>query len=278
MRLTLDEPYQLQMVLEGASDAPVMSIRGNVPGGHFAFKPKDEFYPVAELHLGAMRLSWDSEAPSPVGSFAITDGTLTHKPTGLKARKVSGVLTLGNKKVIIDPINAELTGNPFVGAFRYDFISGKLDTSANGTFSGVEKLLTGITSKDLSIAGALSFRFNLIKDKKRYVLDAEADGSQAEFGYQWWFVKPAGVEALGKKIHAEIAPYSAIVLSADTAIAGSNIEVSSRFEYNAPQKKWRLDSAKASDCGRDRQGRRVDVDARQRHGRELGFDRRGKAR
>jgi hypothetical protein len=245
-RIAFREPHSLQMVLKGTSETPVMQLQGSIAGGEFEFKPKDKSYPAAKLHLGAMTLSWDSQAASPVGSFTVTDGTLTHTATGLTAQKVSGTLSLAKKKVIINPLNAEVTGNPFVGAIQYDYSTDRFEASANGTLSGLDKVVPESMAESLALSGSALFHCALTKQKKQYAIEAEVDATQAEIGWQWWFLKPAGVGALARKLHVEINPYSDVTISANTSVAGSHATIKATFNYAKSSRAWRAQNIEAS--------------------------------
>ena len=242
--LKLQDPSQVEMRLRGTPDAPVVSTDVAISGGEFSFVPQNKRLPAGTLQLGSMTLSWNSQSQAPSGSFTVTGGTLTDGFSGMKADKVSGVLTVENTKIGVDPLNAEVTGNPFVGSLQYDFETGEAEFAANGALAEIEKTVFGSAAKDLSLSGALSFRCRGSKTSKKYAIDAEFDATQAEIGFEWWFLKPQGVGATGKNIHIEVLPFRTIAITGDAVLATSPIAVTANVVHN--KKKWRLESVECT--------------------------------
>lgn len=235
--LTLQEPYQLMMTLKGTTEAPVIAVSGDVAAGKFEFAPKDPRYPKGSLTLGRMTLSWDSQAAGPVGSFTVVDGTLHHELTGLKAEKMAGTLTLDKGRVSVEPFNAEITGNPFTGALVYDSAEKKLTLSVNGVIAELDKTLVG-RAGPVSVAGSASIRGTLTGTAQALMVDGEVDATQAEIRCLDWFVKPAGVGVMGKRLHAEITPGKAVMFSGDASAISCQGSFTGKLERSG--KAWRL--------------------------------------
>ena len=250
--LKLEEPCQVYVTLQGTTDAPVIAFHGSAGAGEFSFAPSDPSSPEASLQLGPITLAWSSETPTPAGSFTVVDGTFTHETTGLKAEKVSGVLTVGNKRIVMDPFNATVTGNPFVGGLKYDVEEDHLELSVNGAISGLENTLLAKAFPDVSLAGAVSVRGSVVKTANRYAIDAWLDATQAEIGYQWWFLKPAGIGGEARKLHVDLAPNQSLTFSIESTIASSRFHTAAVLDHK--KSTWQLASAQITSD-------KLDVDA-----------------
>ncbi len=242
--LTLDEPCEVMASLKGTMDAPVFSFQGNAASGTFSFEPKDPSNPRATLTLGAVSVSWSPDQPVPVGSFVVTDGTLFHEASGLRAEHVTGTLSAENKRVHIEPLNAEIKGRPFVGSMTYDYEKGRLELALNGTISDIENTRIGAYTGDLDISGALGFRGNLVKDKRGYTLEGDVDATQARIAYPGWFIKPVGLGANVRNVHAEIVARRPVTLTAGVELAGARIRLKADLATDIRQ--WRLKSVEAA--------------------------------
>ncbi len=237
---TPQEPYQIYATLRGKADAPEIAFHGSAGGGQFEFKGNDASMPQVSLQLGGITLAWSSDTPVPAGSFTVSDGTLTHAATGLKAEKVSGALTVENNRITIDPLNAELTGNPFVGSLHYDMETNRMEVKASGVVSGLEKAPVSGVLKEASLKGSAAVHCSAVRDAGRYIVDADVDATQAEIAYPPMFVKPLGVGADLKKIHIEAVPNRALTAQAEASVAGSHCTVEAKA--SASGGKWQLDS------------------------------------
>jgi len=238
------EPSQAAMRLEGTLEAPLISANASIAGGQFSFTPADKRHPEGALELGALLFSWDSETREPRGSFMVTGGALTDGVSGITANNVSGVLTVDNTRVTIDPCNAEITANPFVGSLDYDFATGHGEFTANGVLAEIENTMFRDAVKHLSVKGAVSVRCHGVKTGDRYVFDAGFDATQAEVGYQWWFLKPEGVGASCSNLHVELTPNREASITAEANVATSPIAVTAHMARD--KDKWRVQSATAT--------------------------------
>ena len=243
--IKLQEPYELQLALEGTSQAPSVSVKGRISGGEFAFEPKEAGSPRGKLQLGMMTLSWDSGTASPSGSFSVVDGSLSHAGTGLSAEKVVGVLTLGENGVSVDPLTAEIGGNPFVGSLKYDFAASQLELAASGVLPAVELLMPKEALNGLTVKGPVTVRCNVVRNPGKTVADAELDATQAEVGYQWWFLKPAGIGATCSGAHVEMVPGKTLKITGKAGVASSEFEIDARFSAGG-KSKWEPRVVKAA--------------------------------
>lgn len=238
IHLQLEEPCQLQVRLQGTTDAPSVSLQGNAVGGVFAFTPKDPLYPKCDLKLSNMMLTWASKDEKPVGSFNIASGVLTHASSGLSATDVTGALVIENNTVRVDPLNAKITGNPFVGNLKYDMATEQLELTAEGTVSNLEKTLLASISPDISISGAVGVQGHMVRNAAKCIMELDLDATQCALAYKWWLSKPPGIGAQAKKVRVDIRPGRSLSFSGDAAAAGSQFSV----EGSAARKKrtWQM--------------------------------------
>ncbi|MCX5772165.1 MAG: hypothetical protein NTZ09_18080 [Candidatus Hydrogenedentes bacterium] len=251
--IKLEEPYELQLALQGTTEAPLVSMQGNISGGEFSFEPKDAGSPRGKLRLGMMKLSWNSGSLSPSGSFSVVDGTLSHSGTGLIAEKLAGVLTVGENRVAVDSLTAEIGGNPFVGSIKYDFSANQLELSASGVLPGIEALVPEEALNGLRVKGPVNVRCNVVRTPGKTVGDADVDATQAEVAYQWWFLKPAGIGARCSGAHIELLPGKTLKISGKVGVASSEFEVEGQFAA-VGKSKWAPRVVKATAA-------KADVDA-----------------
>ncbi len=248
----LEEPCQVYVTLKGPTDSPDISFHGSAPAGAFSLAPKNDSVPDGKLEMGPVNLAWNSQTQIPTGSISIVDGTLTDTATGLTAHKVSGALVIENKRLSIEPLNMEVTGNPFVGSLKYDLDTGRLDATASGTLADLEKTPLGKAFKELSIGGSANIRCTANRNAERYVVDAEVDATQAELKYKDWLSKSPGVGASAEKLHMEIGPGQSIVISAEGRVATSPFAFDTKLIRN--KGKWLPQTASVS-------SKRIDIDA-----------------
>jgi hypothetical protein len=238
---SLGEPYQVYLTLEGTTDAPEISFHGSAASGAFSLAAKESAFPEGQLQLGPINFTWSSQSPTPSGSLSITDGTLTHNVSGLTAQHVSGVLVVDDNRISIDPLNMEITGNPFVGRLKYDLETEQLEVTANGTLSGVEKTSLGQLVKEGSLGGSVNLRCDLARSGERYTVDADVDATQAEMRYQDWLMKPRGVGASARKLHVEAAPGEGVSITAQGDVATSPFSFEAKLR--PAKEKWLLETA-----------------------------------
>lgn len=248
----LEEPYQVYLTLKGPADAPEISFHGNAAAGAFSLASKDTAFPQCKLQLGAIGLAWDSQSTTPSGSLAIAGGTLVDGTTGLAAAKLSGILAIDNKHFSIDPLNMEVTGNPFVGRLKYDLDTRKLEASLSGTLAAIENTPLNNAISNLSLAGAANIRCALTRNASQYVIDAEVDATRTEAVYRGWLNKPSGVGASAKKLHVEIDPANAISITAEGDVATSPFSVDAKLVRR--KNKWALQTA-------DAVSKRIDIES-----------------
>lgn len=248
---TPQEPYQIYATLQGTVEAPEIAFHASAGGGQFAFTANDTSLPQVNLQLGGIALAWTTDTSIPTGSFTVTDGTLMHAASGLKAQKVSGVLAVENQRITMDPLNAEVMGSPFVGRMRYDMDSGRMELTANGVLPNLEETMFGASINVMSVSGSAAVHCNVVKSADRYVVEADLDATQAEIGYRPWFIKARGVGADVKKVHIEVIPNRTLSVEAEANVASSDFTVATEMYYR--KNTWQLGSVTGT-------ADRIDVD------------------
>ena len=243
--IKFQEPYQLQLALQGTAQAPSVSVQGNISGGEFSFEPKEPELPRGKLRLGMMTLSWNSGTASPSGSFSVIDGTLSHTGTGIGAEKVAGVLTLGENRLTVDPLTAEIGGNPFVGSIDYDFSASQLEFTAAGVLPGIEALMPRDALNGLTVKGPVNIRCKVLRTPGKTVAEGELDATQAEMAYQWWFAKPAGIGATCSGVHVELVPGKTLKITGKAGVASSEFDIEAQFAAGG-KSKWEPRMIKAA--------------------------------
>ncbi|MBI5091062.1 MAG: hypothetical protein HZB26_01300 [Candidatus Hydrogenedentes bacterium] len=241
--LTLGDPHEVTMMLSGDTESPIISANARATAGSVSFNPKDQQWPRGALDLGAIEASWDSETRIPKGAVNVTGGDITHQPSGTSAKSLSGLVRIQDKKATVEALNAEITGNPFVGSLRYDFDTNEAEFTANGTLSGVEHTPIANSMKNVEVAGSATVRGKGAKKGPRYTFEADLDGTQAMINYEWWFKKPPGVGANGK-ITATLVPRKSAHITADIVVASTPVQAQLEFAY--AKTKMQIQSLKAS--------------------------------
>lgn len=251
--IKLEEPYELQVALKGTTEAPAVSVQGNISGGEFSFEPKEADSPRGKLRLGMMTLLWNSGSSSPSGSFSVIDGSLSHTGTGISAEKVAGVLTLGENRVTVDRLTAEIGGNPFVGSINYDFAASQLELTASGVLPAVEALMPEGVLDGLTVKGPVNVRCNVVRTPGKTVADVDVDATQADLAYQWWFLKPAGIGGTCSGAHVELVAGKTLKITGKAGVASSEFDIEAEFAAGG-KSQWEPRAVTASAL-------RADIDA-----------------
>lgn len=242
LELEFHEPRSVRLALRGTSAAPELSGQVSAAGGKLSFLPNDSRYPEGTLELGSMEMFWSPEMAVPQGRFSVLDGHISHVPSGVHAQKLSGTVILEQGQVKVEPVNAEITGNPFVGTLLYDLASDQGTFSVNGRFTQIEHTKLASLFKNTTVAGAVTVRCKARKDGEQYSLDAEIDATETQIDYKWWFSKPPGIGASGKT-HVEYKPGRTILAETEAFIASSDVWASNKLRYNGSR--WVLQSSRA---------------------------------
>ena len=254
LELSLEEPYELEITLQGSSEQPVVYARATAGSGDFKFLPDDENYPSVSLTLGQMQGSWDSETQDLTLAFDIADGDLYHGPSGLEAHGLSGTVTRVNDRLSISPLNATVTGNAFVGDLSYDLVSGDAHVRVEGTLARIEDTMFADAISDTVLRGAAKIKGHATREGDLISIDAELDITQTQLDYQWWFTKPVGVGASGRIWgEARLGKYARF--STEAEVASSPVAASIEFGYAGGEDgRWFIRSVEATSDALDVNG------------------------
>lgn len=256
-QLTVDvqPPYEFGLGLQGTPKSPIFSAEASVNAGTVSFDPQEPLMPKGQLTFGMMKVSWDSKDAVPYGTFNVTGGTIDHGEIGLHAKKVSGTLVLKEKMVILDPVNAELTGNAFVGRAQYNLETQQGEFTVSGLLGEAEKTPLGDLD-DFAVSGTVNAACNGKISKNLYAFDAELDLTRAQVDFDWWLRKPIGVGSTIPSFKVEFKPGKSITLEGDGAIDATQLHANLLF--NCQKKKFDIkdirfvlspvDVASASKC------------------------------
>lgn len=244
--ISIDEPNELILALEGTSDKPLLSGRISSGSGKLAFTPADAEQLRLSLQLGVLDLEWDASTGSLAGLFTVASGQAHHEPTGFTAEALSGIVTLREGVLATEAITGRIAGKPFVGSLKYDFESTDGELTFEGTLGNLQETFLAGYIKDTHIEGDLNIiGGKVVKKGDRYSIDADIDATQTAIDYAWWFSKPAGVGAISK-IHVDVEPGKSSVLDFNGEIASSQIIATINLEYDDDyEKPWRVQSARA---------------------------------
>ncbi len=231
-KLTVDiqPPYELGLGLQGTPKTPIFSAEASVSSGTVSFAPKEPRMPRGQLTFGMMKVSWDSKDSVPYGTFSVTDGSIEQDEIGLHAQKVSGTLVLKEKLIVLDPVNAELTGNAFTGRAQYDLDAQQGDFTVSGVLAEAEKTPLGQLD-DFGVSGTINATCKGVLSKNSYAFDAELDLTRAQVDYDWWLRKPIGVGCSIPSLKVEFKPRKSITLEGDGAIDATQLHASFFFDY-----------------------------------------------
>lgn len=231
MNLELQEPYKVEVRLQGPTNHPTITAAADVQAGALTFLPEDQRLPSVDLKIGLVKLAWESGQPFPSGTLNFADGAIMHKSSGIKAQNIAGTLVLEQGVLTVDPLSAEVTGNPFSGRAQFSVADRKLDFSASGAISDIEKITFSKSIKDFAVAGAMTARCTGTLTEKRYVIDAAADLTQAKINFEWWFEKPAGIGSSIQNIHLDMTPKKSLKITGKAAVDTTPLDAALNFKY-----------------------------------------------
>ncbi len=218
--LTIEEPSLLKASLTGTAEQPLLRTEFQVSGGNVSVDPVKKDWPSGEIRFGRTEIAWESSTRQFSGQMALLDGKVVHAESGIKAERLSGELSFAQDIAELKPFNALVTGNPMVGALRYDLKERRGELSVSGALSQIEGTILKDAIKDTTIIGAAGIRGKAVFGESGAVVDADLECTQTQVDYEWWFRKPAGMGATAK-VHAELKPRSAITVTSELNLAGS---------------------------------------------------------
>lgn len=246
--LVLNEPHELVIALEGTSQSPLSKWRLTADSGEFSFSPSDPTYPDVRLFLGTMEGAWDSRSQSFSGDFVVRDGAVIHEASGLSAQGLKGTILVRDEVISVAPINAEITGNAFVGSATYNVASGDGEMTLTGMLSDLETTSLSDAIEKTLIEGSVNLlHCKASKTGDLYSVEAQVDATQARLDYSWWFSKPMGIGAKGT-VHLNLIPNrSAVLVIEDAEVASSQVDATATLVYAAANGgRWLMDKVRAN--------------------------------
>ena len=245
LQVELKEPYAIDVRLQGTPADPQIIASAELSEGKLAYRTKVKNMPQVDLNFGRVNLAWDSRTGAPKGSLTVFDGVVDHAATGIKAEKLRGTLSLTPAGVVLDGLNAEVRGNPFVGRAEFSNETKEVTFTASGVVAGLENTPLGSEVKDLSLAGSVAVRCTGKVSKEHQTFDVALDGTQAAVGFEWWLRKPVGVGLGINGVNVNIAPGKSMTITGNALL--DTVPLSGNFEFiwqkvkkGAPEGKWTL--------------------------------------
>ena len=243
--LHLQRPYKIGLTVRGEASSPQWGIEAEGLSGTISFRPKQPYLPIADFQFEHLRIAWDSQRSTPEGALTITDGTLVQVARGLRTQNLSGTLLLKEGTLSIDPMHAELSGNPFVGNLSYDLDTQQAEFSINGTLANVEDTPIGNAIPKATLSGNLTLQCNGRISQDHLEVDVVAvDATQSQIDYDWWFRKPIGMGASISTLHFDMVPTKSIQISGSGTVDASKITAT--IGLSKIKNGWALDSVSAT--------------------------------
>lgn len=237
-----DDPF-LEATLTGNVDAPVIGVEGRFRRGTIEIDPPSGALPKVSLQTGLTQFAWNSATGAPRGSMNVEGGVIQHPQSGLEAEQVNGVLHLDGSSLRLEPITANLTGNPVSGYLRYDTTAQEASFQFSGALAGLESIPALQSLEDFQFAGSASLRCTGTVTPTRTLLDLQTDMTQASAGFEWWLAKPMGTGASLSGVHVELIPRRSMKITGNFAL--DNVQGNAALEFEHGASGWLLNIARA---------------------------------
>jgi hypothetical protein len=237
--VNLAEPWEFGVTLEGTPETPVIGVNGTVNGATLAFTPADPMLPAANLNFGLMKFTWNAPAALPEGVLTLSGGTISHAETGLAAENVRGNLNLKEGRIVIEPLQAAITGRPFTGRAEYLLGEEEFTFSVNGGITAFENLRILNDIEQFDLAGDVQLHCDGVITAEKVEANAHLDLTPARVDFEWWFRKPAGIGAGIRNLKLEMTPKKKMTVTAEADIDTSHLEGAFYFTWDGAR--WRRD-------------------------------------
>ena len=251
-RIELDDARQLIYTLQGPTNDTHASARIGAASGTLVFQPKQHDWPEATVKFENLQGTWDSESGAIAGGVAIVDGTLTHADWGVEIGGLSAVLAMeDNLLTNTTPIIGTMREEPIVASVRYDLDEDIAEGHIEGVVRDLETTLLSDKFRKTQLRGDFAVEATIRRQGKKYLVSADFDAARTEIAYDWWFKKPAGIEARGRA-ELEFEPNRALVLELTEAqLASSPVTLKATLDYDTETGRWRTLSASAASVALD---------------------------
>jgi hypothetical protein len=240
--IALNEPYRVQVGVTGTVEAPVIQAYVTAAGGTIDFTPANKKWPKGNLELGLIEATWDSTNKLPQGNINVIGGTVEHAGTGLKAENVTARIVFAGKKLTVNPLQAEVTGNTCAARLEYDLETQTGEANLTGTLSGIEDTALSTAVENAVLSGTATVRAKAVKDGKKYTVEADLDATRTDVAYRWYFRKAPGVGGVAR-FNIDWRPRDRMNIDGNLVVASTPVEAALRFVYKG--KKYRLQSIQA---------------------------------
>lgn len=243
IELSVTQPCTIALTANGSPEAPQYVATIAAPGGTVSFLPKDKRWPEGTLTLGMTRVAWDGVAKQARGALNIVDGTITHKETGITARKLAAAVMLDGDKAVVHPLQADITGNLCTGRLEYDLTKKTGELTLAGALSELEKTPLSKRIENTTLRGTAAVRGKVAMAANKVTIDAELDATRTGIAYRWYFDKEPGIGAVGN-LRIDIALQESVNLKGDIVLASSPLSAELKSVYK--KGKYRLQTLTAS--------------------------------
>lgn len=232
-------PYTVALDLTGPTTAPTFTAKANVSAGTVTLTGKRAALPTGTLEFGQLALAYAPGAALPTGSLNITGGSMAYDAYDVKLDSITGSLRLDEKTVVLDPIQAQLTGNTIVGRVRHDLAAGHTEFSLEGTVSHLENTPLGGDIPDVVLAGDIGLRGKGTFTKDRLSVDLDVDATRTRFDLEWWLRKPIGIGTSLKAVNITMIPNKSLSITGTVEVNTSTL--SAAVDVAHVGTRWRLE-------------------------------------
>lgn len=243
LNVELKEPYSVNVLLQGTTQDSEIVVSADLAEGSLSYKGQTKEQPDVDLQFGAVNLAWDSREAAPKGSLTVRDGTVFHRDSGIKAEKIMGSLQLTADGVRIEPFNATIRDNPFVGTAVYSNETKEVTFTATGTVPNLENTPLGKDIKDLTVAGSAAVRCSGKVSREHQSFDLAIDATQAKLGFEWWFLKPVGIGLSLTGVNVDVKPGKSIKLAGNAML--DTVPIHAEVNVLSRKGKWQLETIRA---------------------------------
>lgn len=241
--IDLKEPYAVNVALQGTTESPVITASADLAEGTLSYKGKSPEQPDVDLVFGAVNVAWDSREAAPTGSLTVRDGSVNHRGLGLKAERLMGTLALSADGVRLEPFNAVVRDNPFVGTASFSNATRQVEFTVSGTVPALENTPLGKDIKDLTVAGSAAVRCTGKISREHQVFDLAIDATQAVVGFEWWFRKPAGIGLSLTGVNVDMRPGKSLKIAGNAML--DTVPIHAEVDVRSRKGKWQLDTIRA---------------------------------
>ncbi|MCF6286966.1 MAG: AsmA family protein, partial [Candidatus Hydrogenedentes bacterium] len=239
LALEASDPYLFFVTFKGDITNTKVGVEAQLGTGSLHFTPTESSLPEADLQFSLMSLSWHSDDTMPTGRLSLSDGTVSHTPSGFVADSISGTLVLSDDTIAFTPLVAQVAGNTIRGSLDYTMESETLSLELSGDLAAVEEI--GIIGDHplLNMRGPVSINaLSGTITPRKYQFDMMVDLTRTHIDWDWWLSKKTGVGARIQDLHIEVVPRKSVAVVGTIALDTALIEAKASLKHNG--RKWEL--------------------------------------